>query len=292
MPSSGLQVARYALVGVLAMTPTVPLAQACGREPPVSGAASFQAYRNWCACMGGSVAGNFNDAQRQGGCRLPGGAASTSGAGSGAIGTSLGAAVGAELGKSLFGDPDADARRRAAAAVRSEELRGEADSGREEQRSRLLESMIDVDRSVQPGLDRVGPSPGPALMSDEPSSITPPARPLAGRADAGLARSPAYSRGFEHASGCFSENAGPSCVGATGGQQQACLVAYRAGYDAGSVQRDLVLREARQAGRDAGARGELANAASDPRALGPCRVTWIEAYNEAHFRARQGPINR
>ena len=103
------------LVTTLILTPAA--VRACGGEPSVTGAASWQAYVRWCGCMGGKVDSNFNDAQRQGGCRLPSGSGSSSGATSGAdsIGTALGTAIGKELGKALFGDPAEKARKEAAA---------------------------------------------------------------------------------------------------------------------------------------------------------------------------------
>ena len=135
--------------------------------------------------------------------------------------------------------------------------------------------MIGVDNSPQLGLMGVESSPGLSLMTDSPS--------------ANQGRSTAYSKGFEHASQCISQNAGSSCAGASADQQQSCVADYRGGYDSGSIQRNLVLQEAYQAGQGAAARGELANGASDARALGPCRTDWIMAYNNGHFAAKSPP---
>lgn len=98
-------------------------------------------------------------------------------------------------------------------------------------------------------------------------------------------KSSSYTKGFEHASQCYSQNSGPACAGVTAGQQQACVADYRGGYDAGSVQRTLVMSEALQAGRGAGTSGGLVNGASDARATGPCRTEWIATYNRGFFEA-------
>ncbi len=92
-----------------------------------------------------------------------------------------------------------------------------------------------------------------------------------------------YTKGFEHASQCISQNAGSACSGATAEQQQNCISDYRAGYDGGNRQKNLTMEEAFQAGLAAGSRGVLANGASNERATGPCRLEWIESYNRGHF---------
>jgi len=285
--------ALYALVAMLAIAPTAASAQSCGREPSVSSAASFQAWRSWCSCMGGTSASNFNDAQKQGGCRLPSGSSSSSSStpSGGSVGTILGTAIGQEIGKALFGDPEADARRKAEEGLRAEQQRRaaeEANRKQEEQKNRLLGNMIGVDNSPPLGLMGVESGAGLSLMTDSPSAITPPAQgaPPAVGMSADQAKSTAFSKGFEHASKCISQNAGSSCAGATAEQQQDCVADYRAGYDSGSQQNSLVLQEAYRAGQGAAARGELANAASDQRAQGPCRIEWIESYNRGHFQGK------
>ena len=282
MLSSKLNIAPYALVAMLAIAPTAARAANCGGEPSVSGASSFQAWKRWCSCMGGTSASNFNDAQRQGGCRLPSGSGSSSGATSsgGSIGTIIGTEIGKELGKALFGDPEADARRKAQEGLRAEEQRRAAEEANrklEEQKNRLLSGMIGVETAQPLGLMGVESGPGLSLMTDSPSETSSPAK---GAPPA--ARSSSYTKGFEHASQCFSQNSGSACAGVSANQQQACVADYRGGYESGSIQRKLVLQEAYQAGLSAATRGELANGASDPRALGPCRTDWIMAYNNGH----------
>jgi hypothetical protein len=52
------------------------------------------------------------------------------------------------------------------------------------------------------------------------------------------------------------------------------------------------MREAWQAGKLAGVRGELANAASNPLADGPCRVEWIKTYNEGYFQGKHAKVQK
>lgn len=96
-----------------------------------------------------------------------------------------------------------------------------------------------------------------------------------------------YSKGFEHASQCISQNAGTSCSGA-GADQTACIAGYRTGYEAGNKQREMSMQEAYQAGLSAGKRGELNNGASDARADGPCRTDWIQSYGHGFTKGKNG----
>jgi hypothetical protein len=104
--------------------------------------------------------------------------------------------------------------------------------------------------------------------------------------------SPAYNKGLEAATQCFSQNAGTACTGLSTDRQAACLADYRAGYQAGEVRRQQVMGIAFQAGQGAGTRGELANGASDPRAAGPCRVQWIESYYRGYFESKNAAPRR
>lgn len=293
MWSSTLNIALSALVALMVIAPTAAHAANCGKEPSVSSAASFQAYRSWCICMGGSVASNFTDAQRQGGCRLPSGSGKSSGtppSGS-SIGTIIGTEIGKGLGKALFGDPETDAQHQAREALEQEERRHaaeEANKKREDQKNRLLGGMMDVGDSSPLGLMEVESGPGLGLMKDSPSAIAPSAETAP---PAGI-RSSSYTKGFEHASQCVSQNAGSACAGVIADQQQACVADYRGGYDSGMKQKALVLQEAYQTGQSAGERGELANAASDQRAQGPCQIEWIESYNRGHFKGKNAKAVR
>jgi hypothetical protein len=277
--------------------------------PPISMAAEpawWTQMKNACISSGGRPVSNYyNDWVAGGGCVCPGstkgsgqptcskgsgGGSSSSGAtSSGDLGRALGAILGNAIGEALRGDPEADARRNAEAAAqaaRAAEAQRRAEEERfrleEEKKAKLLGTMMGVSDSPQLGLMGVDSGPGLSLMTDSASAIAPSAKavPPAGN------KSSSYTKGFEHASQCISQNSGSACAGVTADQQQACVADYRVGYDLGSKQKKLVLQEAYQAGHSAGARGELANADSDPRALGPCRTDWIMAYNNGHFGAK------
>lgn len=96
--------------------------------------------------------------------------------------------------------------------------------------------------------------------------------------------SDSYSKGFEHASQCISENAGPSCSGRTAEQQETCIADYRAGYFSGNKQKQLTLQEAILVGYGAAMRGEKDGAFTDQRAQGPCRLEWIESYKRGYLK--------
>lgn len=283
MWSHKLTIALYAFMAMLVIESTSASAANCGREPSVSSASSFQTWKRWCSCMGGMSASNLNDAQRQGGCRLPSGSSSSSSAvpGGNSIGTILGTAIGQEIGKALFGDPETDARRQAEEALRAEQLRRaneEALIKAEETKNRLLGGMMGVDDSQSLGLMGVEGGSELGLMTDDAVIIARPVKQVSPVTE----KKSFFTTGFEHASQCISQNAGSACAGVAAEQQQTCVADYRGGYDAGSIQRKLVLDEAYQAGQGAAARGELANAASDARADGPCRREWIMAYNNGY----------
>ncbi len=207
-------------------------------------------------------------------------------------GVAIGAyAVGQELHKALFGSPEDDARRRAEAAVRAaEQKRREEEAARraEETKQRLLgESKSSDPNSLS--LMGVEPSPDLQLMTgDESASASAgPGSSKSAPDAASTKHSEAFNKGFEDASQCYSQNAGPRCAAVEADRQQACLSDYRAGYQVGDKQRQRILDEADRIGQLAGAGGKPAEAASDPRALGPCRTQWIEAYNRGYFKGKQ-----
>ncbi len=113
------------------------------------------------------------------------------------------------------------------------------------------------------------------------------ASPVSQKVDSG-----GYAKGFQAATRCFSQSAGTACTGLGTEQQAACLAGYRAGYRAGETSRQQALEVAYMAGQSAGAAGQLANGASDPRAGGPCRVQWIESYNRGYFESKNAAMRR
>jgi hypothetical protein len=96
----------------------------------------------------------------------------------------------------------------------------------------------------------------------------------------------AFNKGYEHASECFSQNSMGACGAVSAEQTDACLADYRNGYRMGDRKRRLSLDQAYHAGKQAGAQGELDDGASDARAVGPCRVSWIEAYNRGYYEGK------
>lgn len=106
------------------------------------------------------------------------------------------------------------------------------------------------------------------------------------KADEPKARSTGFTKGFEAASQCFSQNSGPACTDVAADQGLRCIEDYRAGYSAGEIEQKLVLAEAFRLGEYAGKTAQPANGFSDPRANGPCRVQWLETYNQGYFQGK------
>lgn len=196
----------------------------------------------------------------------------------------------AALIQGLQGDPAADARRRAAEAARAAELKREADE-QARQAEAAKERLLGETKSSDPNsLSLMGVEPAPTLqLMTGDDSISPPTgtNPPNNAAAAPVKHSDAFNKGFQDASQCYSQNAGPYCSGLTGDQWQTCLSDYRSGYQVGDKQRQQSMDEAYRVGQSSGASGLLADATSDPRALGPCRTEWVEAYNRGYFQGKQ-----
>jgi hypothetical protein len=230
-----------------------------------------------------------------------GGSRGSSSSGSSA-GAAIGQALGQAIGEALRGNPEEDTRRKAAEEAAKEAARSRAEEQArkaeeqarildEEKKDRLMGSMMDVGDSSQLDLKPmvgVDSGAGLSLMPDSASVNTPQTKGAPPQADKGAnnAKSTAYFKGFEHASQCFSQSAGTSCVGSTAAQQQSCVADYQAGYDSGRLQKNIVLQEAYQTGQGVAAQGELASALSDQRAQGPCQIEWIESYNRGYFQGK------
>ena len=214
------------------------------------------------------------------------------------------AEVGNAIGQYLRGNPEEDARRKAeedASAARRRRQEEETLKRHEEEtlkrheemKNRLLGGMLNVGDSSQLGLMGVDSGSGLSLMTGDQAvsaSSLSPNKPIPSNDQANSKpKSASFTKGFEDASQCYSQNSGSRCAGLTAEQQQTCIADYRAGYADGDKQRVRLMQEATQAGQFAGERGELANGASDPLADGPCRVEWIKAYNSGYFGAKHAP---
>lgn len=97
--------------------------------------------------------------------------------------------------------------------------------------------------------------------------------------------SQAFTKGFEHARDCISQNSGAACAGS---KSETCIPDYRAGYDAGKKDFKLKMAEAFQAGQSAGANGERINGGAHKGATGKCRTEWIQEYDRGYW-AGQNP---
>lgn len=165
------------------------------------------------------------------------------------------------LGNALLA-PGTPARQKSSAELEAERIAAE--------NAAIVNARYERERQARRD-QRVAPmfallDPIPALPSD---------------ANAGVqGKSDSYSKGFEHASQCISQNAGTACVGASADQQESCVNEYRTGFDSGSKQKKLALQEAFQAGQGAAIRGEKDSSFTDKRAQGPCRLEWIDSYKQ------------
>ena len=203
-----------------------------------------------------------------------------------------GTLAGQILHDALFGNPQEEAARQAEQAARAAEQRRRADEQArraEETKARLLGAQSGSDPSSL-SLMGVDASPDLQLMTGDQTVGASTASPDKSNKTAGTAgsepKSAGFAKGFKDASECYAQNAGPYCMGVAADQQHACVTDYRAGYQVGDKQRTQLMQEASRAGQNAGARGEAANAASNPGAQGPCRVQWIEVYNQGYFQGR------
>lgn len=277
-------------------------ASACGGEPAVSDNASFQRWRAWCSCKGGSPPATFNEAQRVG-CRTS--SASSSGLPSAQTsGQALGQALGLLVLEAFKEDPQAEARRREAAA-RAEEERLAHERMEKERAERLLGQMLDVSAPAPQGgtaregglglmlgdeVPRRAESGGGAsasapvvgglpLMTDDP--------PPAGSPEDKVKRSDAFNLGFNDARDCYSQSAGARCSAVAADRWQTCLDDYRGGYSAGEKARKVKMDEARRIGFADAAAGKPANAVGRTEAEGTCKVEWTESYNRGWFEGRR-----
>jgi hypothetical protein len=172
------------------------------------------------------------------------------------------------VGMGLMGNallaPSAPARQKSFAELEAERIAGEKAAIAQEKFER--ESREKKDRQVAPMF---------ALLDPIPASPD---------KDANQPRSDSYSKGFEHASQCISQNSGTACSGSTAEQQENCIAEYRAGYELGTMRKEATLQEANQAGQGAASRGEKNSSFTDQRAQGPCRLEWMDSYKQGYLK--------
>lgn len=189
-------------------------------------------------------------------------------------------------------------RERREKAARDAELKRQKDEEAEATKQRLLNGMPGYGSSSElslKGMDsgsELHLKTGDEAMGSSASSGS--SENTGGDRDKNSRRkmmSDAYNKGYADASRCFSQNAGLSCMNASREEGESCLSAYRAGFASGDGERKSLMEEAYQAGLNAG-NDPYANGASDPRAVGPCRVQWIESYNRGHFKGEHAKTRR
>lgn len=291
------------LVAIMSLAPAG--AWAAGGE-----AAEVQQMFQACINSGGRAASSYNAWVAQNGCICPGQSTGsgqrTCAAGSSVIGggggltlqQQMGVAIG-QLGTQMLlegvrgvlqGDQQTeesqeDAAKAQQVAERRRQAEAEALRQQELTKQRIFSELKGVNlasASMRTDANASRPTLPLKKLPDSTAALT-------------LSQHPeAFTRGFNDASQCYSQNAGPRCAGVAAAQQNTCLSDYRAGYQIGDQQRRQVLEEAYHAGQEAGAKGELANAESDPRALGPCRIQWISAYTNGYGQGRHAtsPLNK
>lgn len=185
--------------------------------------------------------------------------------------------------KAIQGDPEAEAQRRAA-AQRSAVARAAQEAREAERADALLGEMLGTEGTTA-GAGR-GDDGGLALMlGDEPVPRNAAATPRPGTTSSSgspAPRSQAWSLGYTDGAGCYSQNAGVRCSAAANEEVDTCLKEYRVGYGAGEKIKKMKLDLAHQRGRGHKAKGEASAAASQPEATGPCRIEWIQRYNNGY----------
>jgi len=234
---------------------------------------------------------------------------SSSGSSAGDLGTALGTILGNAIVNSIRGNPEGDAARKAQQEAQAAEQKRKAEEyaaeqsrvaeeqarQNEETKQRLMGSLKGIDSSSQLGLMGVDTASGLQLMaSDQDASASLRLdKPIQNTSDARTQpKSAGFTQGYDDASQCFSQNAGPRCSGVATDQMEACLTDYRAGYREGDKQRVRLMAEARKVGQLAGKRDEPANSASNPLADGPCRVEWIKTYNDGYFQGKRAKAQK
>lgn len=250
--------------------------------------------------MGGTPPSSFNEAQRVG-CPGAGSSSGTTASGD-SIGTVIGAEIGKQLSKALFGDPEQEARRKAAAAAaaaRADEQREIAAQDVEAQRrARDADAAARAEALLGAMLGTEGPTPTAAptpptaaggggelqlIMGDEPIARTGASPVIAAGTGASPPTDPTlsgYSRGYADASGCFSQNSGPSCSALPAEQFDACISGYRSGYEVGTRVRKFNLNEAYAQGKKQKDSNRPNDSVSQPG--GSCHIERVKAYNSGY----------
>ncbi len=165
------------------------------------------------------------------------------------------------LGNALLAPSTPETPQQAAARIENQRIYAEQQAKwTEEARQKELAYQMEQD------------SKSMALLDLAAGEFQPPSQPVE--------VSQAFTQGFEHAGGCISQNSGAACAGS---KSDTCISDYRAGYDAGKKKFNLLMEEAFQEGKRAGAKGDVQKGGASPNAVGPCRYEWIQQYDKGHW---------
>jgi len=145
----------------------------------------------------------------------------------------------------------------------------------------------------QPVAVRKQPEPAALSLSDQMMTDETPVKkqPAAQEPDPQLDDA-AWQKGNSDGSQCFSASAGNHCAGAQGAIFQSCIANYESGYRNGESLKRILLANARNAGILDKQQGQKNSSFTHPDAQGPCRVQWIESYNEGYAGAPASPVGR
>lgn len=95
-----------------------------------------------------------------------------------------------------------------------------------------------------------------------------------------------FQKGLRDAKECYESSPRVYCLSFPAQEQNSCVEAYTAGYNAGiSYQRNL-LEAAFAYGQRDKENGKKNQSFNHPDATGSCRVKWIERYNEGYFKGK------
>jgi hypothetical protein len=92
-----------------------------------------------------------------------------------------------------------------------------------------------------------------------------------------------FFRGHQDGSLCFASNAANFCRSAPESDRRNCLDSYTLGYRAGEKLKTQMITDAGESGRRDKQGGRPYNGFADSRSDGPCRITWVKAYNDGYF---------
>ncbi|HVO67414.1 MAG TPA: hypothetical protein VMT12_13140 [Syntrophales bacterium] len=101
-----------------------------------------------------------------------------------------------------------------------------------------------------------------------------------------------FQKGYRDASECYESSRQVSCLSASPKGREKCVALYDAGYKAGMFYQEKMMEAAFTYGKTDGGDGKKNQSFNHPDAKGPCRVKWIESYNDGYFKGKAARENR